>query len=166
MATVEKLDVQEEDLELPLFDLSTVSNATDNFSNSKKLGEGGFGAVFWVKLKCTKIIYFKTDDHNSMSLIDYKNFLSMNLQGKLKDGREIAVKRLSNYSRQGTNEFKNEVKLIAKLQHRNLVKLLGCCIQEREKMLIYEYMPNKSLSSLIFVVSTLNLQCSITFFLY
>ncbi|URE16153.1 serine threonine-protein kinase [Musa troglodytarum] len=105
------------DLDLPLFDLGTVADATGNFSVENKLGEGGFGPVY---------------------------------KGKLEDEQEIAVKRLSKTSVQGVDEFKNEVVLIAKLQHRNLVLLLGCCIQGEERMLIYEYMPNGSLDSFLF----------------
>ncbi|KAF7822817.1 G-type lectin S-receptor-like serine/threonine-protein kinase [Senna tora] len=108
---------QEEDMDLPLLQMSTIIMATENFSMKKKIGEGGFGPVY---------------------------------KGRLESGQKIAVKRLSVSSGQGITEFKNEVKLIAKLQHRNLVKLLGCCIEGQEKMLIYEYMSNGSLDSFIF----------------
>ncbi|XP_048425688.1 G-type lectin S-receptor-like serine/threonine-protein kinase At4g27290 [Pyrus x bretschneideri] len=106
-----------EEMELPLFDLTTIAKATDNFSSCNKLGEGGFGPVY---------------------------------KGTLLGGKEIAVKRLSKNSGQGMREFKTEVILIARLQHRNLVKLLGCCIQKDEKILIYEFMPSKSLDFYIF----------------
>ncbi|KAK3420148.1 hypothetical protein EUGRSUZ_G00941 [Eucalyptus grandis] len=106
-----------EDLDLPMFDLTTLVNATGNFSEDNKLGEGGFGAVY---------------------------------KGVLRNGQEIAVKRLSENSRQGQVEFKNEVAYIAKLQHRNLIKILGCCIQVDEMMLIYEFLPNRSLDCFIF----------------
>ncbi|XP_076900228.1 G-type lectin S-receptor-like serine/threonine-protein kinase At4g27290 [Bidens hawaiensis] len=107
----------DEDLELPLFGLSAILKATNNFSMNNKLGEGGFGPVY---------------------------------KGVLEDGQEIAVKRLAKTSTQGVHEFMNEVISISKLQHRNLVKLMGCCIEGAEMMLIYEYMPNKSLDSFIF----------------
>ncbi|CAL5344602.1 unnamed protein product [Camellia sinensis] len=96
--------------ELPFMELATIMAATDNFSDSNKLGQGGFGTVY----------------------------------------KEIAVKRLSRKSWQGLEEFVNEVIVIAKLQHRNLVRLLGCGIQGEENLLIYEYMPNKSLDLFLF----------------
>nr|XP_043627959.1 G-type lectin S-receptor-like serine/threonine-protein kinase SD1-1 [Erigeron canadensis] len=110
--------VQVEDVkELPFFSLHEILKATDDFSISNKIGEGGFGPVY---------------------------------KGILEDGREVAVKRLSETSQQGLDEFKNEVMYVAKLQHRNLVKLYGYCIRGNEMILIYEYMANKSLDTFLF----------------
>ncbi|KAG5067745.1 hypothetical protein JHK85_000122 [Glycine max] len=99
------------------FNLDTIRVARSDFSDSNKLGEGGFGTVY---------------------------------QGKLSNGQVFAFKRLSRNSSQGDLEFKNEVILLAKLQHQNLVWLLGFCLEGREKLLVYEFVPNKSLDYLIF----------------
>ncbi|KAG2240444.1 hypothetical protein Bca52824_090762 [Brassica carinata] len=101
----------------PQYDFKTILAATDQFSSSNKLGEGGFGEVY---------------------------------KGMLSNGTEVAVKRLSKKSGQGIREFKNEAVLVSKLQHRNLVRLLGFCLEGEEKILIYEFVPNKSLNYFIF----------------
>ncbi|KAF3600212.1 hypothetical protein F2Q69_00036931 [Brassica cretica] len=101
---------------LNFFAMNTIETATNNFSLSNKLGQGGFGSVY---------------------------------KGKLQDGKEIAVKRLSSSSGQGKEEFMNEIVLISKLQHKNLVRILGCCIEGEERLLIYEFMLNKSLDTFL-----------------
>ncbi|CAI0431189.1 unnamed protein product, partial [Linum tenue] len=94
-------------------------------------------------------IEIATDSFNTENLLGRGGFGPV-YKGKLPDGKVVAIKRLSSSSGQGANEFKNEIMLISKLQHRNLVRLLGCCIDKLEKILIYEYMPKKSLDNYLF----------------
>ncbi|CAN6205642.1 unnamed protein product [Urochloa humidicola] len=105
-----------ESIKSTLLSLSSLQVATNNFDESNKLGEGGFGSV-------------------------YKGDLS---------GQEVAVKRLSKGSGQGLEELRNELVLVAKLHHKNLVRLEGFCLEEGERLLVYEYMTNKSLDTVLF----------------
>ncbi|KAL5198202.1 hypothetical protein ABZP36_001714 [Zizania latifolia] len=106
-----------ESLDSMFIDISTLRAATDDFADTNKLGEGGFGAVY---------------------------------KGVLPDGDEIAVKRLSKSSTQGVEELKNELALIAKLKHKNLVSLVGVCLEQQERLLVYEFVPNRSLDLTLF----------------
>lgn len=72
------------------------------------------------------------------------------LQGKLDDGREIAVKKLSHTRNQGKKEFVDVAKSLARVQHRNIVNLLGFCVNGEEKLLVYEYISNESLDKHLF----------------
>ncbi|KAK3125249.1 hypothetical protein QOZ80_7BG0602280 [Eleusine coracana subsp. coracana] len=100
-----------------VFDLPTLQEATENFSERNKLGEGGFGTVY---------------------------------KGILSDGQEIAVKKLSGRTGHGLDQLRNEVLVLAQLQHKNLVRLLGFCSHQNDMLLVYEYIKNGSLHNFLF----------------
>lgn len=145
------------------FTLLLLRAATGNFSAENKLGEGGFGEVFkvFIHRKCANLILFLENNANKYSssstiIIDTTNFTMTGKcatccsQGTLQNGQIIAVKRLSKSSSQGFHELKNELVLAAKLTHRNLVQLLGVCLEEQERLVVYEYLPNRSLDTVLF----------------
>ncbi|XP_010552664.1 PREDICTED: cysteine-rich receptor-like protein kinase 3 [Tarenaya hassleriana] len=100
------------------FSYETLEKATNYFSHSNKLGQGGSGSVY---------------------------------KGILPDGKTVAVKRLFFNTRQWVDHFFNEVNLISRIQHKNLVKLLGCSLTGPESLLVYEYVGNQSLYDYLFV---------------
>ncbi|KAJ1291338.1 hypothetical protein BS78_02G309200 [Paspalum vaginatum] len=132
--------------------LLPLRDARQDFSGPKQPdqeeAEGG-GKKCELPLFSFEVVAAATGDFSDANKLGEGGFGHV-YKGRLPGGEEVAVKRLSRSSGQGLEEFKNEVILIAKLQHRNLVKLLGCCIQGEEKILVYEYMPNKSLDAFLF----------------
>ncbi|KAI4381460.1 hypothetical protein MLD38_007529 [Melastoma candidum] len=97
-------------LEIPIFTVFELEEATEFFDSGRELGDGGFGTVYY---------------------------------GKLRDGREVAVKRLYEHNYKHMKQFMTEVKILTRLRHRNLVSLYGCSPRKsRELLLVYEYVPN------------------------
>ncbi|XP_056165172.1 LEAF RUST 10 DISEASE-RESISTANCE LOCUS RECEPTOR-LIKE PROTEIN KINASE-like 1.2 isoform X2 [Syzygium oleosum] len=95
---------------VPIFNRTELEEATNNFSASNELGDGGFGTVYYAKLR---------------------------------DGREVAVKRLYERNYRRVKQFMNEVEILTRLQHKNLVSLYGCTSRHsRELLLVYEYISN------------------------
>ncbi|AES62863.2 wall associated kinase-like protein [Medicago truncatula] len=100
---------------VPVFSFKDLEVATKIFDSSRELGEGGFGTVYY---------------------------------GKLKDGREVAVKRLFQHNFKRVEQFMNEIKILTRLRHRNLVSLYGCTSHHsHELLLVYEYISNGTVSS-------------------
>eukprot|EP00268_Persea_americana_P024260 TRINITY_DN236_c1_g1_i4.p1 TRINITY_DN236_c1_g1~~TRINITY_DN236_c1_g1_i4.p1 ORF type:complete len:830 (+),score=103.11 TRINITY_DN236_c1_g1_i4:54-2543(+) len=126
---------------------SSVANAYYSV-DQRNLGEDGMQNQDIPTFSFKSIARATTDFANSNKL--GQGGFGTVYKGTLQGGQEIAVKRLAYDSKQGLEEFKNEVILIAKLQHRNLVRLLGYCIEGDEKLLVYEFMPNKSLDFFLF----------------
>ncbi|KAJ7561456.1 hypothetical protein O6H91_03G029200 [Diphasiastrum complanatum] len=106
-----------------MFSYEALRDATKDFLQENKLGQGSYGVVY---------------------------------KGILYDGSEVAIKHLSRHSTQGNEEFVNEVAIITSIQHKNLVKLKGCCIEGEERLLVYEYMDHKSLDLSLFGTHVLN----------
>lgn len=99
---------------VPVFSYSELEEATNNFNPSRELGDGGFGTVYY---------------------------------GKLKDGREVAVKRLYERNCKQLEQYMNEIEILACLRHQNLVTLYGCTSRRsRELILVYEYLPNATVA--------------------
>ncbi|KAL0393732.1 UNVERIFIED_CONTAM: G-type lectin S-receptor-like serine/threonine-protein kinase [Sesamum latifolium] len=120
----------------------------DGYTDTYELENGG-GKNHDLRLFTYASIQSATNNFSANSKLGEGGFGPV-YKGKTPEGQDIAVKLLSRQSGQGLLEFKTELILISKLQHVNLVKLLGFCVHGDEKMIIYDYMPNKSLDFFLF----------------
>ncbi|XP_055809791.1 proline-rich receptor-like protein kinase PERK9 [Solanum dulcamara] len=117
-------------------------NGTGNKSLNSPGGSGGFGnpKIWFTYEELVKA----TGDFSTENLLGAGGFGSV-YKGCLQDGRDVAVKQLDIGGRQGDREFRAEVEIISRIHHRHLVSLVGYCISENRRLLVYEYVPNNSL---------------------
>jgi serine/threonine protein kinase len=139
------------------FDYATLKKATKDFHQKRQLGRGGFGPVYLVrffsppKKNIAKSYCVVRSSSSSTQVISFTCTSATVDQGKLDDGRKVAVKQLSvGKSGQGESEFFVEVNMITSIQHKNLVLLVGCCSEGTQRLLVYEFMKNKSLDKILF----------------
>ncbi|KAB1216927.1 hypothetical protein CJ030_MR4G016060 [Morella rubra] len=144
------------------FSYTELKTATDDFNPANKLGEGGFGPVY--KVLATAILVRGTMEAGffTFSITKEDRILWWD-EGTLKDGRVIAVKQLSVTSDQGKSQFIAEIATISAVQHRNLVKLYGCCSEGDKRLLVYEFLENGSLDRALFGKRSLNLNWSMRY---
>ncbi|KAJ6309047.1 hypothetical protein OIU76_018609 [Salix suchowensis] len=139
-----------------IFSLKELQSATNNFNYDNKLGEGGFGSVYWGQLwdgsQPIENLYTEllVDSHHSYCLCG--SVLLYRLSHKLdpiinERFMQIAVKRLKVWSNKADMEFGVEVEILARVRHKNLLSLRGYCAEGQERLIVYDYMPNLSLAS-------------------
>ncbi|KAG5586171.1 hypothetical protein H5410_046605 [Solanum commersonii] len=128
---------------VPFCIASKHSSATNFLHN--RLTQGNSSKLLVFSFKCiettTKNFCYRNKHGEGRFGLVYKGILA--------DGQEVTIKRLWRSLGQDIEEFKNEVTLISRLQHRNLVKLMGFCIHREKNLMIYEYMSNRSLDVFI-----------------
>lgn len=141
-------------VDLKVFELSQLKTATDNFSRSLKIGEGGFGIVYKGVLKNITfnkkkekrlVVAIKMLKQNSkqVRIILYYYYFMRDCEGL---NKKVCVLLLN----QGHKQWLAEVQFLTAAEHTNLVKLIGYCDVDGERLLVYEYMPNKSLEDHLF----------------
>jgi hypothetical protein len=124
--------------------------ATDGFSAANELGQGGFGIVFWGEIDESKLNHSHVSSRSDITSHSHSH---SHRQQQL---RPVAVKKLRAGSMQGKKEFEAEVEIIGRIHHRHLVSLVGYCIFHEERLLVYDFVPNKTLEYHLHISSNLH----------